>query len=109
MVGVWPNDWLQSGVERASGMRLLWFVTLLSVVALPVRTGLAQTTVDESFFVETLYPMLHAAQCVRCHSDNGVASETALEFPRAEAPNSQITAFGLSLVDYVDRKKPDES
>ena len=41
--------------------------------------------VDESYFAEKLYPVLHAAQCVRCHSDNGVASETQLEFPRAGA------------------------
>src|SRR6185436_1686172 len=44
-----------------------------------------------------------------CHSDNGVASETSLEFPREGASDEQIALFGLSLVDYVDRDKPDES
>src|SRR5262245_29150962 len=63
----------------------------------------------ESFFTEKLYPILHAAQCVRCHSDNGVASETELAFPSAEATPKQIAAFGLSLLDLVDRKNPDQS
>jgi hypothetical protein len=65
--------------------------------------------VDEAFFAAQLYPALHAAQCVRCHSDNGVASETALEFPRDGASPAQITAFGLSLLDYIDTKQPDQS
>jgi hypothetical protein len=65
--------------------------------------------VDESFFVRTVYPMLHAAQCVRCHSDNGVASETALEFPRAGANDAEIAAFGMSLIDFVERKTPEQS
>ncbi len=53
-----------------------------------------------------LYPVLHAVQCERCHSDNGVASETRLEFPPADAGQEQITAFGLSLMDLVDRAEP---
>jgi hypothetical protein len=65
--------------------------------------------VDESFFAERVYPALHEAQCVRCHSDNGVASETALEFPRERAAIPEITAFGLSLADYIDRDRPAES
>src|SRR5437868_5095916 len=62
-----------------------------------------------SFFAEKLYPVLHAAQCVRCHSDNGVASETELAFPSPEATPEQITAFGLSLIDLIDRKEPEQS
>src|SRR5437588_8841172 len=68
-----------------------------------------ETAVDESFFAQKLYPILHAAQCVRCHSDNGVASETSLEFPRADAGQEQITAFGLKLLELVDPKNPSES
>ena len=77
-----------------------------------IRTGrLAQATraVDESFFVERVYPVLHAVQCERCHSDNGVASETRLEFPESDAGRDQITAFGLSLMDLVDRRNPEQS
>jgi hypothetical protein len=65
--------------------------------------------VDEAYFAAKVYPVLHAAQCERCHTDNGVASETQLEFPRAGALPAQITAFGLSLVDVVDRKNPEQS
>ncbi len=48
-------------------------------------------------------------QCERCHSDNGVASETRLEFPESDAGRDQITAFGLSLLDLVDRRDPEQS
>ena len=85
--------------------------TGVALLALSAGIATAQDAggIGESFFVRTLYPMLHAAQCVRCHSDNGVASETSLEFPRADASDAQIAAFGLSLLDLVDRKHPDES
>src|SRR5882724_1087019 len=78
--------------------------TIASVVCAQEPAG-----VDESFFAQKLYPILHAAQCVRCHSDNGVASETSLEFPRADAGQEQVTAFGLKLLELVDRKNPNES
>jgi hypothetical protein len=65
--------------------------------------------IDESFFAEKVYAVLHAAQCERCHSDNGVASETRLEFPEPDAGHDRITAFGLSLIDLVDRRKPEQS
>src|SRR5262245_57049273 len=71
--------------------------------------GAEDTPVDGAFFTQKVYPVLHAAQCVRCHNDNGVASETALEFPRADASEAQIAAFGLSLLDYVDRAQPHQS
>jgi hypothetical protein len=89
------------------------FVTVAAVailLAMPTRFLFAQQPViDETYFTKTLYPLLHAAQCVRCHSDNGVASETSLEFPRADATEAQIAAFGLSLRDYIDNKNPAES
>src|SRR5436190_10498372 len=77
--------------------------------ATPAVFAQATGAVDESFFAKELYPILHAAQCVRCHSDNGVASETQLEFPRPDASPEQITAFGLGLMDLVDRKNPEQS
>jgi hypothetical protein len=69
----------------------------------------ATPAVDESYFVERVYPVLHAAQCERCHGDNGVASETRLEFPEPDAGRDQITTFGLSLIDLIDRRDPERS
>ncbi len=79
--------------------------------ALAARPAFAQSggVVEESFFAETLYPLLHAAQCVRCHNPGGVASETRLAFPRDDADKATITAFGLALAELVDRRNPDES
>lgn len=65
--------------------------------------------VTEAFFAQKLHPVLFAAQCERCHHDNGVASETRIEFPRPGAGRAQITAFGLSLLEVVDRKNPEAS
>jgi hypothetical protein len=81
----------------------------LLFITLWAHAAFGQTATDDSFFAEKLYPVLHAAQCVRCHSDNGVASETELAFPNSEATPEQVTAFGLSLLDLVDRKNPDQS
>ena len=75
----------------------------------PGASAQATREVDESYFVERVYPVLHAVQCERCHSDNGVASETRLAFPEADAGRDQITAFGLSLMDLVDRQNPEQS
>ena len=69
----------------------------------------ATRAVDESFFVDRVYPMLHAVQCERCHVDNGVASETRLEFPESDTGHDRITALGLSLIDLVDRRSPEQS
>jgi hypothetical protein len=75
----------------------------------PGVTVQAARAVDETFFAEKVYPVLHAVQCERCHSDNGVASETRLEFPEPDAGQDRITAFGLSLMDLVDRGNPEQS
>lgn len=81
----------------------------LSAATISAQGRAAEPPINESFFAEKLYPALHAAQCTRCHSDNGVASETSLEFPRADATTAQVTAFGLSLLDYIDARQPDQS
>src|SRR6476620_6981541 len=96
---------------RAGFGKVVLILLSASFAVLPSGLIVAQQpgSIGDSFFVRTLYPMLHAAQCVRCHSDNGVASETSLEFPRADASEAQIAAFGLSLLDLIDRKHPDES
>ena len=75
----------------------------------PAASAQAIRAKDESFFVEQLHPVLHAVQCEQCHNDNGVASETRLEFPDTSADRAQITAFGLKLMDLVDRRNPERS
>src|SRR5262245_46165083 len=96
----------RSILERAR-LPALAFATATAIFP---AIGAAQTTeVDESFFAAKPYPVLHAKQCVRCHNDNGVASETELEFPRADAKPEEIAAFGLALVDFIDRRNPAES
>lgn len=72
-------------------------------------SAMAQEAQGEAFFLDKVYPALHEAQCVRCHSSNGVANETALAFPREAATAPEITAFGLSLADFVDRQDPTQS
>lgn len=69
----------------------------------PVRAS------EESFFAEQLYPVLQRVQCDRCHNDNGVASETRLAFPPADAAKELVTAFGLKLLELVDRRHPEKS
>jgi hypothetical protein len=90
----------------------LFSAFVIAVVAnalIPGASAQATRPVNESYFVERVYPLLHAVQCERCHSDNGVASETRLEFPESDATRDQLTAFGLSLMDLVDRRNPEQS
>src|SRR5882672_11350476 len=60
-------------------------------------------------FASRLYPALEKAQCRLCHNDNGVASSTRLQFPRAAATPEEIDRFGLRLRALVDRAHPAES
>ena len=60
-------------------------------------------------FVSRLYPVLENAQCRLCHSDNGVAGATRLQFPRPEATREEIAAFGLSLAELAGRGDPEQS
>lgn len=87
-------------------LRVSSIFAAIATLVIPTIAAAQAIDVDESFFTAKLYPVLHAAQCVRCHSDNGVASETELEFPRADARPEEIAAFGLALVDFVDRQNP---
>lgn len=82
---------------------------LLTAVILPAADPAGLVAENESFFVEKLYPVMRNVQCNLCHNDNGVASATRLEFPPAEASAAQVTIFGLSLVDLVDRREPEKS
>ncbi len=97
---------------RQSPVSMLLFALALAgafIASIPAAHAQANPAVDESFFAEKVYPMLHAVQCERCHSDNGVASEARLEFPEPDGSLDQITTFGLSLIDLVDRQTPEQS
>ncbi|MGH2671082.1 MAG: DUF1587 domain-containing protein, partial [bacterium] len=48
-------------------------------------------------FRRDLYPVFERAQCRLCHNDNGVASQTRLQFPGENALAADIDAFGLRL------------
>ena len=87
---------------------LFVYVPLFSVYLAPVA-GQTNSKMDESYFAERLYPVMKQAQCNLCHIDNGVASETDLDFPGRDASVEQITVFGLSLIDFVDRDDPQQS
>src|SRR5688572_10939027 len=87
-----------------------WMVLPLCLIcAVPSASRPAIAAADESFFAEKLYPVMNSLQCNRCHNDNGVAAETQLAFPEPDANREQITAFGLKLLELVDRSKPEQS
>jgi mono/diheme cytochrome c family protein len=52
-------------------------------------------------FTRSVWPVLEKAQCRQCHSDDGVASTTRLQFPVSGASASEIAAFGTSLRRFV--------
>src|SRR5215475_5752705 len=64
---------------------------------------------QEGSFARTLYPVLEKAACRSCHSPDGVASATRLQFPEPDANADQIEAFGRSLVALINRHNPEES
>lgn len=68
-----------------------------------------RANVDESFFTDTLYPAMRQSQCQDCHNDNGVASDTLLEFPAEYAGQERVLAFGFEMMDLVDFDDPEQS
>jgi hypothetical protein len=60
-------------------------------------------------FSEQVYPVLEKAGCRACHNPEGVASPTRLHFPEQDVAASRVNAFGLSLVELVDRADPEKS
>jgi Protein of unknown function (DUF1592)/Protein of unknown function (DUF1588)/Protein of unknown function (DUF1587)/Protein of unknown function (DUF1585)/Protein of unknown function (DUF1595) len=64
---------------------------------------------QEDSFSQTLYPVLEKAACRSCHNPDGVASVTLLQFPDPDASPEHIEAFGISLVELIDRNQPEES
>jgi hypothetical protein len=95
--------------RRASVLLSAGAIAAAAVALVAGASAQATRSVDESYFAERVYPVLRAVQCERCHSDNGVASETRLEFPEPDAGQDRIAAFGLSLMDLVDREDPEQS
>jgi hypothetical protein len=60
-------------------------------------------------FSKQLYPVFEQAQCRNCHTHDGVASGTRLQFPDPDASAARIQAFGISLAPLVDRTDPAKS
>ena len=87
---------------RAAGFAALLIASAAVCLAQPPE-------VDDSYFADRVYPILHEAQCALCHADNGVASATSLEFPEPTANREQIIAFGLQLRDLIDPDDPEQS
>jgi hypothetical protein len=84
-------------------------LTILLLAFFIAWTQEASSPAQEISFAKTLYPVLEKAACRSCHNPDGVASATRLQFPEADASPEQIEAFGKSLVELVDRDKPEES
>jgi len=60
-------------------------------------------------FVSGLYAAFEKAQCRFCHGDDGVASTTRLQFPRASATPAEIRDFGIRLRGLVDPRGVEHS
>ena len=89
-------------LTSAEMVRKLVSRTLLTAAALALAaTAWGQTT--EAFFAREVYPLLHRSQCNLCHNDNGVAGRTAFQFPEEDATAEQVAAFGLQMMDLIDR------
>ncbi|MCA9126216.1 MAG: DUF1592 domain-containing protein [Planctomycetales bacterium] len=71
--------------------------------------GDASVTIDDNFFTRTLYPLLQAAECNLCHNDNGVATDTDLQFPETSANPDRVEAFGYQMLSLVNSEHPRES
>jgi len=64
---------------------------------------------QEGPFGSGLYQVFEKAGCRACHTADGVASPTRLHFPEPDAAPERIEAFGRSLVNLIDRERPDSS
>jgi hypothetical protein len=92
--------------------RARWF--LIGVIAtapafMAVGAGALGSQIAPASFSRTVYPIFEAAQCRSCHSEDGVASATRLQFPDQTASPDDVEAFGLTLATLVDRSDPSRS
>jgi len=69
----------------------------------------APAAAQDGPFGSGLFQVLEKADCRSCHSPDGVASPTRLHFPDPGAAPERIEAFGRSLVNLIDRERPDAS
>ncbi len=95
--------------KRSLSLRLALPTLVLACGLISNPTTSQTPTPTERAFLDDLYPILEAAQCAMCHSDNGIASRTQLRFPKDDAGQAEITSFGLSLGQFVDRQAPEQS
>lgn len=96
---LWRNVFaLDSRYTGHVDMRVFVFILLASALS-----------AQSPDFEKSIWPVLEKARCRECHNDNGVASTTRLQFPRAEAGSEEVREFGISLRRFVDAAKPDDS
>ena len=60
-------------------------------------------------FARGAYAVFEKAECRSCHNTDGVAAGTRLLFPEGVVTPERIEAFGLSLVNLVERLDPAKS
>ena len=77
----------------------------LAVSLLVAASALAQ----EGPFGAGLFQVLEKADCRSCHTADGVASPTRLHFPDPGAAPERVEAFGRSLVNLIERDRPEAS
>ncbi len=92
-------------VKRLSVIAVGVIVPALAGARLAGQAG--QTTAIS--FSRTVYPIFEAAQCRGCHSEDGVASATRLQFPDPNASPEEVESFGVTLAALVDRANPAQS
>jgi hypothetical protein len=83
--------------------------SILIVLASASAATCAWQASGQTTFVSTLYPILEKSGCRNCHNLDGVASATRLHFPDEDAALSRVEVFGRSLVELVNREKPEQS
>ncbi len=64
---------------------------------------------DSASFGTRVLPALEEGGCRACHSSEGVASATKLQFPRAAASADEVDSFGRALGRFVNRQSPEQS
>lgn len=79
----------------------------VSVLVLLFSSGMSFA--QDAPFSESLYVTLEKVSCRTCHSSEGVASSTRLQFPEPGSSLEKIESFGKSLVALVDRNNPENS
>ncbi|MGH9854729.1 MAG: DUF1587 domain-containing protein, partial [Blastocatellia bacterium] len=98
---------MNGGRQIRAFLILAFFLFWAQEGLFPAQGGRAPA--QEASFSKTLYPALEKAACRSCHNPDGVASATRLQFPEPDASPEQIEAFGKSLIELVDRNRPEES